>query len=61
MDFQLPPKIFFFLLGSGLETGRPLRDLEMLLTEPLLSHPGCVFQVIVILENPATTHLQCSY
>ncbi len=33
----------------------------MLLTEPLLSYPCCVFGVIVMLENPATTHLQCSY
>ncbi len=33
----------------------------MLLTEPLLSCPCCVFGVIVILEDPATTHLQCSY
>ncbi len=33
----------------------------MLLTEPLLSCPCCVFGVIVTLEDPATTHLQCSY
>ncbi len=33
----------------------------MLLTEPLLSCPCCVFGVIVMLEDPATTHLQCSY
>ncbi len=33
----------------------------MLLTEPLLSCPCCVFGVIVIPEDPATTHLQCSY
>ncbi len=33
----------------------------MLLTEPLLSCPRCVFGVIVMLEDPATTHLQCSY
>ncbi len=33
----------------------------MLLTEPLLSCPCCVFGVIVMLEHPATTHLQCSY
>ncbi len=33
----------------------------MLLTEPLLSCPCCVFEVIVMLEDPATTHLQCSY
>ncbi len=29
--------------------------------EPLLSCPCCVFGVIVMLEDPATTHLQCSY
>ncbi len=40
---------------------RPLQDLEMLLTEPLLSCPCCVFRVIVMLEDPAMTHLQCSY
>ncbi len=40
---------------------RPLQDLEMLLTEPLLSCPCCVFGVIVMLEDPATTHLQFSY
>ncbi len=33
----------------------------MLLTEPLLSCPCCVFGVIVMLEDPAMTHLQCSY
>ncbi len=33
----------------------------MLLTEPLLSCPCCVFGVIVMLEDSATTHLQCSY
>ncbi len=40
---------------------RPLQDLEMLLTEPLLSCLCCVFGVIVMLEDLATTHLQCSY
>ncbi len=29
--------------------------------EPLLSCPCCVFGVIVMLKDPATTHLQCSY
>ncbi len=29
--------------------------------EPLLSCPCCVFGVIVLQEDPATTHLQCSY
>ncbi len=33
----------------------------MFLTERLLSCPCCVFGVIVMLEDPATTHLQCSY
>ncbi len=33
----------------------------MLLKEPLLSCPCCVFGVIVMLEDPATTHLQSSY
>ncbi len=33
----------------------------MLLTEPLISCPCCVFGVIVMLEDPAMTHLQCSY
>ncbi len=33
----------------------------MLLTEPLLTCPCCVFGVIVMLEDPSTTHLQCSY
>lgn len=33
----------------------------MLPLEPLLSCPVCVFQVIVMLEDPATTHPQCSY
>ena len=28
----------------------------MLLMEPLLSCPGCVFRVIVMLEEPATVH-----
>ncbi len=33
----------------------------MLLTEPLLICPSCVFGVIVMLEHPATTHFQCYY
>ncbi len=33
----------------------------MLLTEQLLRSSCCVFGVIVMLEDPATTHLQCSY
>ena len=34
-DFQLPPKIFYWVQVWRLS--RPLQDLEMLLTEPLLS------------------------
>ncbi len=57
MDFQLPPKIFY-----GVEIwrlARPLQDLEMLLTKPLLRCPGSVFGIIVMLKDPATFHLQC--
>ncbi len=56
-DFQLPPKIFY-----GVEIwrlARPLLDLEMLLTKPLLRCPGGVFGIIVMLKDPATFHLQC--
>ena len=56
-DFQLPPKIFY-----GVEIWRlvrPLQDLEMLLTKPLLRCPGGVFGIIVMLKDPATFHLQC--
>ncbi len=38
---------------------RPLQDLEMLLTKPLLRCPGGVFGIIVMLKDPATLHLQC--
>ncbi len=38
---------------------RPLQDLEMLLTKPLLHCPGGVFGIIVMLKDPATFHLQC--
>ncbi len=51
-DFQLPPKIFY-----GVEIwrlARPLQDLEMLLTKPLLRCPGGVFGIIVMLKDPAT-------
>ena len=44
-DFQLLPKIFY-----GVEIwrlARPLQDLEMLLTKPLLCCPGSVFGIIV--------------
>ncbi len=56
-DFQLPPKIVY-----GVEIwrlARPLQDLEMLLTKPLLRCPGGVFGIIVMLKDPATFHLQC--
>ncbi len=56
-DFQLHPKIFY-----GVEIwrlARPLQDLEMLLTKPLLRCPGGVFGIIVMLKDPATFHLQC--
>jgi len=33
----------------------------MLLMEPPLSCPGCVLRVLVMLEDPATTCLQCTY
>ena len=56
-DFQLPPKIFYWVQVWRL--ARPLQDLEMLLTEPLLRCPGSVLWVVVMLEDPATTHLQC--
>ncbi|KAI4894558.1 hypothetical protein NFI96_004454 [Prochilodus magdalenae] len=40
---------------------RPLQNHDMLLMEPdSLVIPGCVLWVIVMLERPATTHLQCS-
>ncbi len=58
-EFQLPPYIFYGVQVWRL--ARPLQDLEMLLMEPLLSCPCCVFGVIVMLEDPAMTHLQCSY
>ncbi|KAK3539884.1 hypothetical protein QTP70_015772, partial [Hemibagrus guttatus] len=48
-DFQLPPKIFY-----GVEIwrlARPLQDLEMLLTKPLLHCPGGVFGIIVMLKT----------
>ncbi|KAJ4946543.1 hypothetical protein JOQ06_024208, partial [Pogonophryne albipinna] len=51
-DFQLPPKIFY-----GVEIwrlARPLQDLEILLTKPLLRCPGGVFGIIVMLKDPAT-------
>ncbi len=38
---------------------RPLQNLEMLLTKPLLRCPGGVFGIIVMLKDSATFHLQC--
>ena len=58
-DFQLPPKIFNWVQVWRL--ARPLQDLEMLLMEPLLSGPGGGVRVGGMREDPATTHLQCSY
>jgi len=52
MEFELPPKILYWVC---VETG-----LDILLKEPLLGDPGCVLRVIVMLEAPASTHLQCS-
>ncbi len=52
-----PSKIFY-----GVEIwrlARPLQDLEMLLTKPLLRCPGGVFGIIVMLKDRATFHLQC--
>ena len=54
--FQLPPKIFY-----GVEIwrlARPLQDLEMLLTKPLLRCPGGVFGIIVMLKR--TSHVSSS-
>ncbi len=50
-DFQLPPKIFY-----GVEIwrlARPLQDLEMLLTKPLLRCPGGVFGDHCHAERPS--------
>jgi len=48
-NFLTPQKVW--------RLARPLQDLEMLFTESLLSCPGVVFGIIVILEDPATFHL----
>lgn len=50
-QFELPVNIFFSIQVWRLTW--PLQDLEMVLTEPVLSSPGCVFRFIVMLENPA--------
>uniref|UniRef100_A0A7N8YPS9 Uncharacterized protein n=2 Tax=Mastacembelus armatus TaxID=205130 RepID=A0A7N8YPS9_9TELE len=47
IEFQHPPQIFYWVLVWRL--ARPLQDLEILLMEPLLSCPGCVFGVIIML------------
>ncbi len=56
-NLQLPPQIFYGIKVWRL--ARPLQDLNVLLLEPLLCCLGCVFWVIVMLENPSTTHFQC--
>ncbi len=58
-EFQLPHYIFYWVQVWRL--ARPLQDLEMLLMKTLLSCPCCVRGVIIMLEDPATTHFQCSY
>ena len=58
INFQLPPKIF-----DGVEVwrlARPLQDLEILFTEPLLRYLRGVFGIIVMLEDPAMSRLQCA-
>jgi len=35
------------------------RNLICFLQEPLFGYPGCVLRVIVMLEDQASTHLQC--
>ena len=40
---------------------RPLHDFNVLLFEPVLCCLGCMFWVIVMLEDPTTTHFQCSH
>jgi len=58
-DFQLPPKIFNWVLVWSLASS--LQDLEMLLMDTLVNCPACVFRVVAKPEDPAMTHLQCSY
>ena len=57
-DFQLPPEVFNWVQVWRL--AGPLQNLDMLLAEPLLGFLGCVLWVVVVLEDPASTHLQCS-
>ncbi|MED6275589.1 hypothetical protein CHARACLAT_028051 [Characodon lateralis] len=52
-DYQLPPNIFDWVQVWRL--ARPLQDLEMLLTRPLVSSPGCVLCVVALLEDQTTT------
>ncbi|CAI9562103.1 unnamed protein product [Staurois parvus] len=46
------------VIKGGKSSGAQV-DLEMLLTKPLLHCPGGMFGIIVMLEDPATFHLQC--
>ena len=54
---QLPPQIFYRIKVRRL--ARALRDLNVLLFEPLLCCLGCMFWVIVMLEDSSTTHFKC--
>ncbi len=53
-NLQLPPQIFYGIMVWRL--ARPLRDLNVLLLEPLLCCLGHVFWVIVMLEYLSTSH-----
>ena len=55
-DFELPPKIFY-----GVEIwrlARPLQDLEMVLSKPLLHCLEGVFGIIVMRSEEHTSELQ---
>ena len=57
LKLQLPPQIFY-----GIKVRRlagPLHDLNVLLLEPLPYSLVHMFWVIVVLEDPSTTHFQC--
>ncbi len=58
-NLQLPPQIFYGMKVWRL--AKPLKDLNVLLLEPLLCCLGRVFWVIVMLEYPSTTHFQCPW
>ena len=57
LKLQLPPQIFYGIKVRKL--ARPLHDLNVLLLKPLLCSHGHMFCVIVVLEDPSTTHFQC--